>query len=912
MERPMFDLERALAKWRKALQRNEALEDGDKEELESHLRDRIDSLIRTGMTDEAAFEEAVRRVGDPTGIGADYFKTRTRRRSGRPPWREGRWRSSLVANYLKIGLRKVRKQPLFSAINITGLAAGLACAAVIILYVTNELSYDSFHPDAGRIYRVCLHRKSAVGEFRAAKSPGPLAAHIRENYPAAEKAVRLVPPPENKDNVLVVNGEKRFFENRVWLADAEVFDVFRIPFVEGGPHGIFEKPNEVVITEGTARKYFGPESPLGKTLRIEIDYDTGRTELQDYTVMGVVRDAPANTHFTYDLLLSGLTLASNNPEIDTDWFHPPPKYTYVRLAGGVSAADFESQIQRNAKELTRILREQPNREGDFIEYFLQPVKDIHMKSRFMDEITPPGNRYYLIVYSLIAFLILLVGCMNFVNLSTALSSTRTKEVGLRKVVGAGRHQIVGQYLGESFLVTALAFVAALAVTHALLIPFNRLAGTDLGLGGLLRPAVFLSILGLLFLVAFGSGFYPALVLMSAKPLAVLHGKSTPSSRGALLQKFLVIAQFSISVFLIISTLTVFKQLSYMRGRALGFDLEQKIALRVRSNLGHLRKDFEAIKLAFLRDPAVTGATVSSSIPGDVDASGYYLTTQPENFRGAARLKVITVDDDFLSEYGIRVVAGRPFRKDDEGADRRGAFLVNRTGARELGFATAEEALGKGFQAHYHRLTKQIVGVTEDFHYRGMKDLVDPIILDLEESLYDTITLSVRPGGVSQALGFIRGVWDEHFPGVPFEYSFVDENFGRVYFYEKQMGRLLAIITAIGVGIACLGLFGLAFFVARQREKEIGIRKVLGATPADIVSLLSRKYVPLILVSAAVACPAAWYSMARWLQGFAYRIDMGALVFVSAVVAAFLVAMGTVAVQGLRAAVANPVDSLRNE
>ena len=906
----MFDPEKAIAAWRKGLERSEALEDGDKEELESHLRDRFEALVRAGMPEKTAFEEAVRRVGDPEPIGDDNLKSRTRRRRVRRPLRDSRWTTSLAAHYLRIGLRKIRRQALFSAINVAGLAAGLACAAVIILYVTNELSYDSFHPDADRVYRVCLHRNSGVGEFRAAKSPGPLAAYLRENYPAVEKAVRIVPPPENKDNVLVVNGDRRFFEDRVWLADAEVFDVFRIPFVEGGRRGLFERPNEVVITEGTAGKYFGPESPLGKTLRIEIDYDTGRTGLQDFTVMGVVRDAPANTHFKYDLLLSGPTLAANNPELDSDWFLPPPEYTYVRLARGVSAADFEGQIQKKAEELTGILREEPNHEGDFVKFFLQPVRDIHMKSRFLDEISPPGNWYYLTIYSLIAFLILLIGCMNFVNLSTALSSTRTREVGLRKVIGAQRRQIVGQHLGESLLVTSLAFLAALAVVHFLLIPFNRLAGTDLSAAGLLRPAVFLSLAGLLLVVALGSGFYPAFILSASKPVSVLQGKAAASARGGGLQKVLVVGQFTISVFLIISTLTVFQQLSFMRGRALGFDLEHKIALRVRSNLGHLRKDFEAIKLAFLRNPSVAGATVSSSIPGDSGSEGYYLSTRGADFRGASRLKVVTVDEDFVSEYGIRIVAGRSFRKGS--ADRGGAYLVNRAGARELGFASAEEALGQAFMAHYHRLTKRIVGVTEDFHYRGMKDAVDPLILDLEDSLYDTITLTVRPGRFGEALNSARGVWEEHFPGVPFEYSFVDEEFGRVYFYERQMGRLLAIITGLGIGIACLGLFGLAFFVARRREKEIGIRKVLGASSVDIVSLLAKRYLALVLVSAAVACPVAWYCMTRWLRGFAYRVDLSVLVFLVSAGAAFLIAMGTVAAQGLRAALANPVDSLRNE
>ncbi len=908
----MFDAEKSIADWRKALERNEALEDGDKEELEGHLRDRFDSLLREGMPDEAAFEEAVRRVGDPKSIGADYFRTRTRRRTGRLPWKEGGWTTSLAANYLKIGLRKIRRQPLFSIINIAGLAAGLACAAVIILYVTNELSYDSFHPDADRIYRVAVHRTAGVGEFLHATSSAPLASHLMDEYSSVEKAVRLVAPPENSDNVLVVNGEKRFFENRVWLADPELFDIFRIPFVEGGRQGIFERPNEVVITEETAGKYFGPESPLGKTLLIEIDYDTGRTELQDYTVTGVVRNAPFNTHFRYDLLLSGSTLISNNPELAQDWFNPHRTYTYVRLTPGTAAADFEKQIQRKAEELTRILRERPNREGDSIEYFLQPVKDIHMKSRLRAEISPPGNWYYLTIYAIMAFLILLVGSMNFVNLSTALSSTRMKEVGLRKVVGAERHQIVGQYLGESALVTTLALIVALGVTHLLLIPFNRLAGTDLSIGGLLQPVVFLSIVGLLLLVAIGSGAYPAFVLTSSRPVSVLHGTVTTSSRGSFLQKFLVVGQFAISVFLMICTLTVSRQLSFMRGRALGFDLEQKIAIRVKSNLGHLRQDFESIKMAFLRDPSITGVSVSSSIPGDIDESGYYLTTRPEDFRGAPWLKVIAVDADFISEYGIRMIAGRPFREDGSSGDRTGAYLVNQTGARKLGFATAEEALGKSYMASYSRMTKKIVGVTEDFHYRGMKDLVDPLILDLEDSLYDTITLSIRSGKAGDALGTVRKVWDEHFPGVPFEFSFVDENFSGVYFHEKQTGRLLAIITTFGIGIACLGLFGLAFFVARQKEKEIGIRKVLGASAADIVSLLSRRYVVLILVSAAVACPVAWYAMGRWLRGFAYRIEMDVLIIAAAVVVAFLIAMGTVGMQGIRAALANPVDSLRNE
>ncbi|MDH4195791.1 MAG: ABC transporter permease [Candidatus Aminicenantes bacterium] len=817
----------------------------------------------------------------------------------------------MIASYLRLSLRRIRRQRVYSFINVAGLAVGLACCATIILYVTNELTYDAFHPDAERIYRIAAHQITQVGDSRSAGTPGPLAPALAADYPQVEKAARVVAPYENADNVLVVQGDKRFFEKRVWFVDRDIFQIFRLPVLQGDPGSALARPYTVVVTEATAMKYFGSEPALGRTLQIEIDYDTGTTKLVDFEVAGIIKNAPANTHFKYDLLVSMPTLSANVPTFEEDWLEYHSKYTYVKLAATANPADFENEIQRLAQVGRRKYEERFGRPLTLLEFFLQPVTRIHMFSRLNVEIDPPGNWTYVSIYSLVALLILLIGVMNFVNMSAALSTVRTREVGLRKVVGAERRQVAGQILGESFLITLIAFIAGSGLTSLLLIPFNQMAGTELTLAGLGRPAAILSLLGLLTAVSLGSGFYPALVLTSFRPVAILHGKSPAAPKGSLAQKFLVVGQFAISIFLVISTLTVFRQLRFMKGQALGFDINQKLLLRVQSNLNHFRRDYEAIKQDFLGHPSVRGVTVSSIVPGDRSGSGYYLTTRPEDFRNAPRLKVITVDEDFIAQYGIRMAAGRPF-VGRNGPDRREAFIVNEAGAKALGFASAQDALGKTFQAHYNRRTKRIVGVTENFHYRGMKEIVEPLILDLEPSLLGVITLAIRVERMDELMRFVRETWDSHFPGVPFEYSFLDESFGREYRYEEQMGRLLGTIASLGIGVACLGLFGLSSFVARRREKEIGVRKVLGASNSDIVSLLSVQYLRPVVAAVLIAAPVAWYAMGRWLGEFAYRIDLNILITLIAAVGALAVALVTVGLQSLRAAAASPAVTLRNE
>jgi len=818
------------------------------------------------------------------------------------------WKLLMLKNALEITVRTMLKNKGFFLIKVFGLAAGVACGMVVILYVANELTYDTHHPNHERIYRVANRRVTAIGEFTAASTPAPLAAALREQLSQVENVARVIPPFENARHVLVTQGGKRFFEKRTWFVDAEIFKILRIPFLEGGARAA---PNTVVISASTARKYFGELPPLGRSLSIEIDYDIGAAVTEDFQVTGVVRDAPANTHFKYDMLFSMPTLLAYAPSLDQDWGEYHPKYTYVKLGRDVSPAAFERQLQPYSEQVRAAFAQQSGTPMRRHEFFLQPLASLHMKSNLPDEIEPSGNMYYIYIYSLAALLILLIGCINFVNLSATLSTTRSREVGIRKTLGGSRWDLVFQFLGESLVTTFLAFVAAFAFLSLLLRYFNRLAGTAITFQALGQPLVLASLLALFMVVGISSGLYPALVLSRFRPVTILKSRAVPGKQGNAMQRLLVLGQFAICIFLVVCTLVVFRQLTFMKGRALGFSREQKLILEVNSSQAYFRRNFEAIKSDFLKDPGITGATVSSSVPGEPFAGGYYLQKGPSfKPQNARRLKVLTVDHDFIRNYGIAMAAGRPFRK-SSGNDESAAFIVNEAGARELGL-TPESALGTQWTAHYHRKTKHIIGVAADFHFLGMKDDAEPLILDIEGSLLRVITLSLDTSRISQALAAVKKTWGAHFPGAPFEYAFLDEAFGRVYQYEERMGQLLGLVSGLGIAIAFLGLYGLVAFFTQMRKKEIGVRRVLGASTTAIALLMTRQFVALVILAGAAAVPLAWIATTRWLQDFAYRIEPGFPVFAFAFLSALLIAMAAVLLQTWRAARDNPVDSLRCE
>lgn len=821
------------------------------------------------------------------------------------------WKLTMIKNYFKIASRNLLKHKAFSIINVFGLAAGLACSTIIILYVFNELTYDTFHPDAHRIYRVDTNWKSVSGEYRATRSPGPLAPALKRDFPQIEEAARVIPPYENSSHVFVAYQEKKFFEKRIFFADPAIFRVLHIPFLTGSPATAINRPYTIVLTESMAKKYFGEQNPVGKLLRIEFDYDTGSVNIEDFEITGVIKDSPANTHLKYDMLVSMVTLLKNRQKLDEDWMRPPINYTYIKLKPGTNTADFEKQIQALTTGYTSAYEKRIGRKLAFYRYHLQPVAAIHMHSQNFLEPEPTGNWYYIYIYGMVALLILIIGAMNFMNLSAVLSSTRAKEVGLRKVVGAKRGDLVWQFLGESFLITFIAFLCGLILISLLLPLFNRMAGTHLSLFGLQQPVVLLFLILLLLLVGIGAGCYPAFFITTFKPVTILSGKTAPGVKGSGMQKFLVIGQFAISIFLVICTITVFQQLDFMKGRALGFDRHQKLILPIKSNLISFRRNYEAIKSDFKGHVTITGAAVSSKVPGEKDNSGYFLRPKGSPNAKPHRLKVITMDFDFLSEYDIKMAAGRPFLR-EMGNDANGAYLINEAGAKYLGFKSAEDAIGYEMTAHYHRRTKKVIGVTKNFHFTGMQEVVEPVIMDIEASLMRMLTLSITTDNIKDTLGFVKDTWQSHFPGVPFEYSFLDEDFDRVYRYEEQMGQLLGVITFLGISIAGLGLLGLAAFVARKRRKEISIRKVLGASTANIVKMMSLQFVTLVVLSSLIAVPFAYFAMSQWLQDFAYRISMGWFTFFIAAAVALFTAVITVSFYGIRAAAANPADTLRTE
>ena len=818
------------------------------------------------------------------------------------------WKAAMLRTHLVVTRRHILRHKGFFLIKIFGLAAGIGCAVVIILYVTNELTYDAFHPGSERIFRIATRRISPSGDDRFATSPGPMLPAIRRDSPQVEASARIIAPYENAGHVLAVQGEKRFFEKRVWFVDPELFDVLRIPVLEGSPRSALVEPQSVVITKSTARKYFGSIPAVGQSLRLELDYDTGASVIEDFQVRGVVRDAPANTHWKYDILVSMSTLSARRPDLDTDWREYHTKYTYLKLAPAADRAALEKQLAGYAESVksqaTNI---------QLLEFYLQPIRSIHLGSNINEEMEAPGSRYYIYVYSFVALLILLIGVMNYVNLSASLSATRTREVGVRKVAGSRRRDLVFQFLSESGLITLLAFLLSLIFASFLLRSFNAMAGTSIALSEIWRPEIWPAFVLLFLAVILAAGGYPAMILSSFKPASMLRGEIASGRRGSAVQRLLVVGQFAISIFLVVCTLVVFRQLGFMKGRSLGFDREQKLVLEIKSDQARFRQGYEAIKTGFLQNSGIKAAAVSSLVPGVKSGSGYYLR-RGESYSGPEkpfRLKVITVDQDFLSLYGIGLAAGRAFQRESTG-DGDSAFIVNETGARELGFSSPDEALGARFTAHYNRRTKSIVGVTKDFHFLGMKESAEPLILDIEPSLLRYLTLSLAPGRIRETMAFVEKKWGEQFPGVPFEYFFLDESFDRVYRYEEQMGKLLGIVAGLGISVAFLGLFGLVAFTSRLRRKEIAIRKVVGAPTSQIVFLMSRRFVRLIILAAVLAVPSAWLAANKWLQDFAYRIKPGIPVFAFALAAAFLIALAAVLVQGIKADRDNPADVLRHE
>ena len=799
----------------------------------------------------------------------------------------------MLRNYFKLAIRSLRKHAGYTFINVTGLSVGIGCCMLIALFVQDELSFDGFHANAERLYRVNkVVAPRTGGTERDVITSGPMGPALAADYPEVEQMVRVLPW---FDDVLTTQGETSIKLSNTVFADSNFFDVFSFKLLRGDPQTALSAPQSMVLSDGTARALFGDDDPIGKRL-------VG-VEGLEFTVTGIAENAPANSHLVYDVLVSWSSTKSGNAGLNFDWlssWFPQAVYTYLLLTPGADPAALETKLP------DFIQRRFPQR-ADQYKLYLQPLSSIYLDSSDLlhNRNVRVGNRTYVYLFGIVALLILLIACINFMNLSTAHTSTRAREVGVRKVLGAGRSQLVRQFLGESLLMSALALVLAVWVVDLTLPAFRALTAKGFETGVWHNPSMAAGLVGVLLGVGLMAGAYPAFFLSGFRPVHALTGGSPDSSRKAMPRRMLVTLQFTISITLIVGTIVVYRQMDYLLSKDLGFRKDHILVLPIEDTAMHDR--FEAFKQALLAHPLITNVTGSNRVPGEgmmsfgINAEG---KAQDEGWTATA----IRVDDfDFLATYGMELVAGRYFDPDLP-TDSTSAVVINEALARSLGW---DDPVGKRMDVPGEVEAGVVIGVVRDFHFSSLRQAIEPLFFYVAPR-HATLSVRIRGEEVPGTLAFIRKTWEAFDPAYPFEYAFLDDSFAQLYQSERRLSATLGLFSVLAILIACLGLFGLASYTAELRTKEVGVRKVLGATFESIVLLLSKEFTRLVVIALAVATPIGYLAMNRWLAGFAYHVELSWWIFPIAGIGALGIALVTVSYQSVRAALADPVVALRYE
>ena len=787
----------------------------------------------------------------------------------------------MLANYFKIAVRNLARSKAFSLINVIGLTVGMTCWILILLYVLHESNFDAYHPEAGRIYRV------EVAHW--ATAPMAIAPYMTQHFPETEKSVRFL-----RVTRASVGRENEFFsEKKFFFADSTAPAVLSIPFLLGDPSEALAAPNSVVLTRAMAEKYFGSENPVGKTLKVE----TGRSYL--FTVTGVAENVPDQSQFKFDFLASFSTLAPL-PENDRRPWVQSTTYTYLLLRPGADVPGLERNI-------TGVLNQRLG-EQDSATVQLRPIREIHLHSDCEKETEPLGSSRDMYILLSIAMLILALAVINFVNLSTARSLKRAKEVAMRKTLGAGRRELVGQFMGESTLIATLSAAIAIVLCEALLPSYGALTAVPVSyyrsMAGVLAGASLL----LALVVGVISGSYPALYLSRFQPAGLLRPGGTggdPAGGSAIVRKALVVFQFAVSVGLTIGALLITRQLEFIQSKDIGIDSQRVVVIPVSAIQG---EQFRALKGELLKNSAVRAVTASFSVPGERIVMDMI---RPENAREKEYgIRMVLADFDFAETYGLALTGGRSFSRDFV-ADTGGAFMINEKAAALFGW---DSPLGRTVEYPGQLKRGQVVGIVKDFNFASLRAPVEPLVVSLSVNpqYFKNIAVRLNTGERNEALQTIERTWKTILPGRPFEYYFLDESFRNLYQPEAKLRTIVATFTVIGVVIACMGLFGLVTLSVEKRTKEIGIRKVLGASAAGIVGMISGDFLKLVILANLIAWPVAYYGMNRWLQDFAYRTDVSPWAFAVTGAATLALAFLTLAVQAVRAALANPVEALRYE
>lgn len=796
----------------------------------------------------------------------------------------------MLKNLIKIAFRSLMKDRAYSAINILGLTIGITCSLFLTMYIIDELSFDRYHDNAANIYRIESDIKEPDNAFTWTATQKPLGQELRDNYPEVVNAVRF----DGMDRNLYKNGEQQFYESDFYLADSTVFDMFTYEFIAGDPATALDAPFSIVLTETTAKKYFDePADAVNQSLQNQ--------QGEEFKVTGIMRDVPMNSHFRFDALVS----QSTRPQFQGGW-GGFGTLTYVQLPPGYDLSKMYASFDKILKEKVQTIFDQF---GIKVQYRLQPILGIHLYSKVADGTGASGDISYVYTFAAVAIFMILVACINYMNLATARSANRAKEVGLRKVMGSQRAQLVAQFLAESLIVTVIAVVVSVALIWAFLPTFNTIANKQLPFSYLLEPAVLLSLLGVVLITGVVGGSYPAFYLAGFNPVDVLKGKLAARGGNAVFRKFLVVLQFALSIFMLISTLVVYDQLQYLRSTDLGFTKENVIKLNL--NTRALQEKSDVFSEEVRKLPGVISVGRANSSPGEGIGKAIFQVEDAEGKMVDRGVDVYGADFDYVDALAMKIVQGRNFSKDNP-TDTTYAILVNESMVKRMGWT---DPIGRKFLAGpNNEIEKHVVGVVKDYNHNSLYDLIEPLIIGLDTRQTNYVFVRTTAGDPREHVATIENHWKQTFPGVPFEFAFLDEDLQSQYTADQKRSSIFTAFSGLTVVIACLGLLGLAAYSTEQRTKEIGVRKVIGASVNSLVMLVSREFFVLVGVGTIIGYPVAWYFTSRWLENFAYRIELKDEwpTFVLSAVLALVITMLTVGFHVVRSATANPVRALRDE
>jgi len=789
----------------------------------------------------------------------------------------------MLKNLLKIAIRHIRKHPGYSILNIIGLTLGISSALFLIIYVSDEISYDRYHENADRIYRVSSKITETDDEFTWNVAQIPMGPQVVQDYPEVQSYVRFINMPRS----LYKYEDKEYIEEDFYYADSTLFDVFTYKVLKGEVRQAVKDPGKIALTETAAARYFGSADPIGKTL------SAGTTTFE---VTGVIEDVPTNSHFRFDAIA-----ARNNLPKQLGTWGNFGVFTYLLFPQNLDVEAFETKIQGMYDAHMKTIFEPLKIK---IEYILEPITKIHLYSTNPGEPEPTGSITYVIIFGIVALFLILIAAMNYMNLATARSASRAREVGLRKVVGSRRGPLVAQFLSESVMLTLISLLISIVLFIILLPKFNLLAGKSFNLATLYSPVVIAALLGIILVAGILGGSYPAFFLSKFSPLTVLKGEITQGSAGSLFRKILVVIQFTISVAMIICTLVVFRQLKYLKTMDQGFDQENVLTLQL--NQGMVRK-YPVLKLSLMENDDIKYVTSTNTQIGE--GSGKVIFSM-ETDQGMAQrgINFAVVDHDFVDALGIKMVTGRDFQLDMP-SDTLASVVVNETLANRMGWS---DAIGKKVQlGDGAQINARVIGVMKDYHQTGMYNEIESLMLVYRER-NNIIYIKLSGNNTEQTMSFIENKWKEVFPDQPFTYTYLSERFNNQFEADEKRGLIFTMFTILAILIACLGLFGLASYMVEQRTREIGIRKVFGADEGVIVRLISRDFIILVSISIIIAVPVAYYFMSNWLENYVYRTNIGVSILAVAALITVLLTFITISFKAYQASVLNPASSIRTE